>query len=318
MAQSTKDILNNKKKANRREHLFCLAVLLPFVAHFAVFWVYANFNSVRMAFTYYNPATDSHVLLQWNRLFENFERFIKEIFSGAGFGMVLNGAYYHVITAFICLPFSYMISYIIYKKMPATGFFKVMLYLPSILSSMVTVLVFKHFIESGIDGLYLRWTGEQMPYVFQDLSYNRLVITAYMFYYGLAGSLLVNLGTMSRTPPELIEYGQLEGITYWKEFIYVVLPLMFPLIQVQCLGMFSGFFTAQGPLFTFYDNGAPENLRSFGYYMYVSIARNDNAEAAKHMYGYSSAANLTIGLVAVPIVQLTKKLFDRFDPEAEF
>lgn len=36
------------------------------------------------------------------------------------------------------------------------------------------------------------------------------------------------------------------------------------------------------------------------------------------MFGYTSAANLTIGLVSVPIVQLTKKLFDRLDPEAEF
>lgn len=311
-------IKKKSEKANIKEHLFCLIILVPFIVQFLIFWLYANFTSIRLAFTYYNPSLDEHVLLPIGRLFENFIKFITELSSQTGKSYILNGAYYHLINVFLCLPFSYMIAYVIYKKLPGTGFFKVMLYLPQILSSMVTVLVFKHFIESGIDGLFLQTFDKQMPYLFQDIHYNRMIITVYMIYYGLPGALLINLGTMSRVPPDLIEYGKLEGITMWKEFTLVVLPLMFPLVQVQCLGLFSGLFTAQGPLFTFYDNAAPENLQSFGYYMYISIARNDSRTAAKYMFGYTSAANLTIGLVSVPIVQLTKKLFDRLDPEAEF
>lgn len=312
------NIITKRKKVDKKEVLFCVAILLPFIVQFAIFWFYANLNSIVLAFSYYDPVKSQHFTLHINRLFENFVWFITELFSGVGVSYFLNGAYYHIISAFLCLPISYMIAYVIYKKMPMTGFFKVVLYLPNILSTMVTVLVFKHFIESGIDSLYYTLFQKQMPYLFMDTRYNRMIVTVYMIFYGLAGSLLINLGTMSRVPPELIEYGQLEGISYWKEFVTVVLPLMFPLIQVQCLGIFSGFFTAQGPLFTFYDNDATENLRSFGYYMYVSIARNDDAELAKKMYGYTSAANLTIGLVSIPIVQLTKKLFDKFDPEAEF
>lgn len=313
-----KTFQNKKKKSTVKEHLFCAAVLLPFVLQFAVFWLYANFDSIRLAFTYYNPSLDEHVLLPMTRAFENFGKFFKEIFSNAGGSYVANGVYYHVISSFLCLPFSYMIAYVIYKKVTGTRFFKVMLYLPSILSVMVTTLIYKHFIESGIDGVYSQVFDKQMPYVFLDSRYNRMITTVYTIFYSLPGALLINLGTMSRVPPELIEYGQLEGITAWREFTSVVLPLMFPLIQVQCLGLFSGFFTAQGPLFTLYDNDAPQNLRTFGYYMYISIARNDSPEAAKYMYGYTSAANLMIGLVSIPIVQLTKKLFDRFDPEAEF
>lgn len=311
------NLKKKRKKFDSKEHIFCLVILVPFIIQFAVFWVYANFNSIRLAFTRYDHSSDTHVLLTGAHIFDNFKDFISELFSGTGGAYVLNGAYYHIISAFLCLPFSYMISYIIYKKLPATGFFKVMLYLPNILSSMVTVLIFKHLIESGLEDLFIKFDKE-LPVLLEHPSYNRLTITIYMVYYGLAGSLLINLGTMSRVPPELIEYGQLEGISLWKEFTTVVLPLMFPMIQVQCLGLFSGFFTAQGPLFTFYDKGAPKNLRSFGYYMYVSIARNDSSEAAKYMYGYTSAANLLIGLVSIPVVQMTKKLFDLIDPEAEY
>jgi hypothetical protein len=86
---------------------------------------------------------------------------------------------------------------------------------------------------------------------------------------------------------------------------------------VQCLGLFSGFFTAQGPLFTFYQKEAPDNMRTFGYNLFSQIAR-DESETAKRLYGYSSAVGLTIGLVSIPIVQATKWLFDKLDPGAEF
>lgn len=310
--------IKKRKKTNIREHVFCLIILVPFIVQFLIFWLYANFTSISLAFTYYNPTIDEHVLLPMGRLFENFTKFVRDLFTQTGVSYILNGIYYHFISAFLCLPISYMIAYVIYKKLPATGFFKVVLYLPNILSTMVTVLVFKHFIESGLDGICLQLFDKKLPYLFQNTHYNRMIITVYMIFYGLPGALLINLGTMSRVPPDLIEYGNLEGITLWKEFTLIVLPLMFPLLQVQCLGLFIGFFTAQGPLFTFYDSGAPENLQSFGYYMYVSIARNESTTAAKYMYGYTSAASLTIGLVSIPIVQLTKKLFDRLDPEAEF
>ena len=75
---------------HRKEVIFCLAVLVPFLIQFCIFWIYANFNSIRLAFTYYKPLEDSHVLLPFSRLFENFGKFIGDIFSESGFAYVLN------------------------------------------------------------------------------------------------------------------------------------------------------------------------------------------------------------------------------------
>ena len=306
-------------KSKVAENLFALSVLILFFIQFLVFWVYGNFNSIKLAFMEYNATQSDFLLLPLNRFFDNFVKFFNEIFSGAGFDLVLNGAYFHILSSFICLPFSYMLAYIIYKKLPGSGFFKVVLYLPAILSSMVMILLFKHLIESGIDGFITEVFKTKMPFVFRDPKYNRLVISVYVIFFGLPGSLLVNLGSMSRVPHELVEYGELEGISLWKEFCLITVPMVFPVLQVQCLGLFAGFFTAQGPLFVFYDNDAPKNLQTFGYYLFIQVGRNaDGNEAAKYMYGYSSAASLTIGLVSIPIVQATKLLFDKLDPGAEF
>ena len=38
----------------------------------------------------------------------------------------------------------------------------------------------------------------------------------------------------------------------------------------------------------------------------------------RYNYGFTSAVNLTIGLVSIPIIYGTKRLFDKIDPGAEF
>lgn len=313
---------DGKRKTKIQENLFAISILGLFFVQFLVFWLYANFNSIKLAFMQYT-GNDNFVFLPANNLFKNFLDFFKDVFSNTGSRYVLNGAYFHVLSSFLCLPISYMFAFAIYKKLPASGFFKVVLYLPAILSSMVTILLFLNFIEGGLGsltgGFVKKVLGKSFPYVFSDPKYNLLMMSIYVIFFGMPGSLLVNLGSMSRVPNELIEYGELEGISLWKEFILITIPMIFPVLQVQCLGLFTGFFTAQGPLFVFYDNNAPENIRTFGYYIFVQIARNkDGTEASKYMYGYSAASSLAIGLFSIPIVQLTKKLFDKLDPGAEF
>lgn len=306
------------KKNKKQESIFCFCVTIVFILQWLLFWLYGNVNSIRLAFTRFNVVTETHDLLPIDRIFENFSNFITDIFSSNGGSYVVNGIIMHLISSFLCIPISYMVAFIIYKKLPMSGFFKVVLYLPSILSTMVTVLLFKHFIEGFVDGLWALWFEKPLPFLFMDPAYNWMIIIVYIIFFGVPGSLLVNLGTMSRVPKELIEYCELEGASLFKEFCLITVPMMFPIVQVQCLGLFVGFFTTQGPLYTLYGGAAPENVQTFSYYIFTSIFGGRGGVRPELMYGYSSASNLLIGLVSIPIVQLTKWLFDLMDPGAEF
>lgn len=305
-------------KRKTKENIFCFCVVIIFVLQWLLFWLYANFNSIRLAFTEFNIQTETHVYLPYERLFENFKNFINDVFDNVGGRYIFNGAIMHLLNTLVCLPFSYMIAFIIYKKLPGTGFFKVTLYLPSILSAMVTILLFRHFVEGFLDEVWFKLFNKSLPFVMIDPKYNWWVVGTYIVFFGLPGNLLINIGSISRVPPELVEYGELEGISLFKEFTTITLPLVFPVLQVQCLGLFVGFFTAEGPLYSLYAGKAPENLITFGYYMFTSVYEGRGGVRPELMYGYNSAANLLIGVLSVPIVQITKKLFDLFDPEAEY
>lgn len=312
----------------KKAHIFCICVLAFMLVQWCIFFLYGNLNSVLLAFEYFDPSTQTQVFYSSKDIFTNFTTFLGDLFSSSRpLGRYfVTGMIYHL-TGLVCLPVSLIFAFIIYKKLPVSGVMKVILFVPSIVSSMVIALLFKTFMREGLLGLWTNVMHKPYDQFLSPLADDSKVfgtLLLYQFFFGLPGSLLINIGSMSRTPEELVEYGRLEGFSLFQEFVHLTLPLMFPVLQIYCLGMFTGFFTAQGPLYAIYGDGnsgtyLPDSAISFGYYMMVSaISDSLRGVAPEYSYGYTSAANLLIGLVSIPIVFGTKKLFDRFDPEADF
>lgn len=317
---------NNKNKqiiGKKNAEIFAISVLAFMLVQWLVFYLIMNLNSILLAFKHFDGYEQK--FYDAAHLFDNFKRFFREVFADREVGTyVRNGMLYHLM-GLLALPLSLIFAFIIYKKLPASGFFKIILFLPSILSAMVVALFFKFAISDGFRNVWefvLKKPRDEFPAPLMNNDYSLLVLLAYSFFFALPGSLLINLGTMSKTPEELIEYGKLEGLSLWQEFVYLTIPLMFPVLEIYCLTIFSGFFTAQGPLFAIFGTGnnvyVPQNAKSFGYYMLSSVLSGTGGADPQYIYGYNSAANLTIGLISVPIIWGTKKLFDKIDPGAEF
>lgn len=309
-------ILKRKTPVKKSEVIFLAVTLGLLAAHWAIIFVGGNINSILLAFQRFDVQSYSYKFYTGKDLFTNFSRFFRELFAADGLGKyVFNGVMFHLVGIGIGYPLSLMFAYLIYKKLPGHKAFQILLYLPTIFSAMVVALLSKYFLERGVAAFTIKHFSLDLRGIFTDAKFNFGTLLIYTAYFAVPGNLLVNLGTMSRTPPELVESGKLEGISLWQEFVHLILPMMYPVIEIQCLGIFVGFFTAQGPLYAVYADKAPVNVRTFGYWMFTSVVGD---KSAKSMYGYTAAINLIIGVISVPIVYLTKRLFDRFDPEAEF
>ena len=309
--------INKKSKLpmfGTKAKLFVAAMLAYALLNWAVFYVYQNIDSVLLAFKVWDEESASQVFLPANRMFENFANFYRELFSSSGTGpYFVRGAIYHLSGVLIAYPISLIFSYIIYKKLFLHNFFKIVLYLPSIISTMVVLIIFKY----GAENLLPQIIPSLARYgnLLQNEATATPILLAYSVFFGMPGALILQTSTMSTVPQDLVEYGKLEGITMGREFRSVILPLMYPLLTVQCLGIFVGFFTSSGPLYAVYAGGAPQYTYTFGYYVFTRVVGNNRAE---FYYGYTAAANLAIGLMSVPIVYATKWLLERFDPEAEY
>ena len=129
-----------KKKLNKHDRsaaIFCGCILGILVAHWLIFYLYANLNSILLAFQRYNPGSHEYEFLKGANVFDNFVWIFTEMFKGRNIGSyVLNGFLYQFTSVVIAFPIGIMFAFLIYKKAPFTGVYKVILFLPSMVSAM--------------------------------------------------------------------------------------------------------------------------------------------------------------------------------------
>jgi multiple sugar transport system permease protein len=137
----------------------------------------------------------------------------------------------------------------------------------------------------------------------------------YVVWIGFGSQLILYSGAMSRIPDSLIEFGELEGISLFKEFFHVVVPMIYSTITVFLVTGVSGIFTGQLALYNFYGKEADPDIRTLGYHFFIMVL----GEEARYVdYPYASAAGLLFTFVAAPITLVARHLLEKYGPQVEF
>ena len=293
---------------NRQRYLFIFLMLIIPIIFFCVFNVGVKFNSVLLSLKEYDAGVYKFVGFgNFKTVFNNIFHDVEVIYS------FKNSFIFYCVGLFITLPVSILTTYLIYKKVPGSEFFKVMAFLPQMLSTIIMTLMYKYFVDKFIP-LFCEWRNLTVPNVFFDET-KLGVMLFYNVWVNLGANIILYIGAMTRIPQDLIEVGVLEGISLWKEFWLVTFPLIFPTITVFIVAGVAGLFTNQCFVYNFYGNFAPQDISTLGYYMFVKVVGENSALAN---YPYASAFGVIFTLVAAPITLLVKYLLEKFGPGAEF
>jgi ABC-type sugar transport system permease subunit len=107
----------------------------------------------KLAFEKYNPDTGEYV---WNG-FNNFKDFIISLSTTTVMPYAIkNSLTIYLVGVFIGLPLNLIFAFFLYKKVPGTGFFRVVLFLPQILSGIVTSVMFAYFVEGALPAVFTK------------------------------------------------------------------------------------------------------------------------------------------------------------------
>ena len=293
-------------KKERIIFIFCM-LIIPII-FFCVFNIGVKLNSILLSLKEY----DSGVYRFAG--FTNFRRVFYNIFHDAEVIYSFKNSFiFYLVGLFITLPVSIFTTYLIYKKIPGSEFFKVMAFLPQMLSTIIMTLMYKYFVDKIIP-LYCEWRKLNVPNVFFDET-KLGVMLFYNIWVNLGANIILYIGAMMRIPQDLIEVGKLEGISLWKEFWLVTFPLIFPTITVFIVAGVAGLFTNQCFIYNFYGNFAPQDISTLGYYTFIKVV-GENSSLAN--YPYASAFGVVFTIVAAPITLLVKHLLEKYGPGAEF
>lgn len=298
-------------RQRRNELIFITCVLAFPLAVFCTFYIGVNINSILLAFKEYDYDTLTY---RWAG-FRQFTDFI-DMAKNEPFMLysLKNSLWLLLVTLGINLPLHILNAHYIYKKKIGSKVFKFLLFLPSMLSSVVLVTIFKYFLDYGLQGVYAIFDAGTPPQLLTDVRYGFRTILAYSVWSGFGGSILLFVGIMNSIPPSIVEAAQIDGITPVKEFFYITLPLIFPTISIFIVTSVAGFFSNQGALFTFFGSGARKEYYTFGYYYFIQVI----GEAGVGNYPMAAAAGLLFTAIIAPITLFIRWLFSRLVPAVDF
>lgn len=284
-----------RKRNSLQRQLFIITLLALPVLQFCVFYIYVNFSSIIMAFRTLEKG-------KWVWSLKNFDSLFKEIGTeGSIFWSSLKNTGLFFIQGFITsIITGFIITYFLYSGIPGAKTFRILLFLPGLLSSVVIVQLFSMVVSYEGPVAYIIQQIKDLPekpILLGETKYAMKTLLAYNIWFGLAGNMVLYLGALNRIPKDVLEYAKLDGVNWVRELFQIILPLVWPTMITFITIQITGLFGASGPIFLF-TQGA-YNTRTIAYWLWEKIYQKP---ATSPELNYGSAIGLFFTLVALPIV----------------
>ena len=305
-------LVSSKKKAfkSKGDKIFYGVMMAWPLLQFVIFYLVVNFNSILLAFQKIDVATNTTTFT-----LVNFSTAFRALFKTELVPAFKNSFILYLLNLVCGVGLGLLFSYYISKKMPCAGFFRVLLFMPSILSAIVMTGAVSKFVDAGIPALVKRISGGKTV-ISGFLENNKYTVATIMFYNVLVGfgtSVLMYSNSMSGISKEIYEAAEIDGAKGMREFISITLPMIFGTVSTFVVAGIAGIFTNQMNIVAFYGTNIPDpSWHTLGSYIYTESLKGSAGGGAT--YPYLSALGLYLTIIAVPITLAVKKLLQKYGP----
>lgn len=304
-----KQKIYNKKLG---QNLFLFFFLLFPVAQFLIFYVGVAANTMKLAFQKYDGENGAYYFSM-----QTFAEVFRTFFvSGEMSLLIKNSAIQFLCGLLIGMPLQIMVAYVVFKEVPGSGAFKVILFLPNIISSLVFVMCARTLIQKGLPVLF---NNPDLLLLNRAKSSSFYTVLIFGMWMNFANGLIIYLSAMCSISKDVLEYGELENMSSLQELWHVVLPSIFPTVVTYIIVAIAAFFTNYGHFYSFYggEDGAMQPFSTLGFYFFVKVAGGKNTIPYAGDYPFVSAAGILFTAIVAPVTLLTKHLLEKYGPSEE-
>ena len=287
-------------KSNFKRKGFVILCVAPAVILFVIFMVVPTFNVFRLSLfqrSTFNP-NETFIGLK------NFEMLLRDTkFIQSMQNMLLLIVMVTVFTMATALVFAGILTR---EKLKGQGFFRVVFYIPNILSVVVISGIFSAIYDIdrgmlnsilnlvGADGIL--WKGETHVVT-------SLVIA--MVWQAIGYYMVMYMASMSAVPGSLYEAADLDGASRWTQFFQVTIPLIWTNIRTTLTFYIISTINMAFLLVSAMTGGGTNNASNVALlYMY-------NQKNLGGGYGYAMASGVVIFLVSFGLSALVNKVTER-------
>ncbi len=299
-------------RRRRNDVIFYAAFAALPILQYLIFYVAVNLNSVLLAFQKYEQVGDVYSYSFYG--FGNFKQVFKELFTTPAMLITLkNSLIAYLSSLLIVTPLALFFSYYIMKKFAGSKIFRIILFVPTIVCSVISLFIFKTVMDEIFPEILAKILNRpKNDFRFLTNINTRFgTILFYSVFIGFGTNVLLYTGAMSGVDESLVESARLDGVTDFGEFKHIIFPCVFPTLVTFITVGVAGFFTNQLALFDLYGAQADNQIWTLGYYMYSKTIAGDERFS---LYPYLSAMGIVFTLVATPVCIGVKALLEKIGP----
>jgi len=213
---------------------------LPAVALYVAFFIIPSLAGIGFAFTDWSPYSDQVNFIGWDnfaKIFSPTERYLVYI---------KNTLVFTVATVVLKTIFALGLALLLNEGVKRlVNFYRVMIYLPAILPTLIVALIFRSILHpsSGVLNRFLRAVGlEEFALKWlTDPNIALFSVVAVDTWKGVGYIMVILLAGLQTIPRDYYEAAQIDGANAWDRFRYVTLPMLTPaLVVVSVLNVLYG------------------------------------------------------------------------------
>ncbi len=294
------------RSKRRKDLIFYCGILAVPLIQFCIMYIGVNFNSILLSFKEYD-ASGNYV---WT--LGNFAEVINDFrFDQFLQDSLLNTVFLFALITLVSIPTSLFISFYFYKKFAFSRVMQVVMFIPSIISGVVTITCFYYLADYGWPLLVELFTGKEGTMGLLVNSETRKgTLIFYNLFYSLAGNFLFYSSAMGGIDTSVSEAAQIDGANLRQEFFHVTLPMIYPTLSTFIVGGFAGSLIGDYGMYAFSKTSGGAAIPTMGYF-FTSGIMNDTEQLR---YPYFSAMGLVLTVITCVVVFSVRALMNRLDP----
>lgn len=312
-----------KPRKNLKRNWFIFSLLIVPLLHFLIFWLYINVETISLAFMEWDYFSNTYKFAGIDNFIEQFRQF-KE--RPETMNMFIN-AFRAIPINIACLVMAVIIGYAFSKHIRGERIFRVIFYLPTMISIVIQTLCYRYMFTyspgmlQGPAAEFLRMLG--INYNGWETTLNDPVVISRIWWlisifcvWASAGiNIILMASAMSRIPEEVIESAKLDGVGFWRELFQIHIPLIMPTISVFLINsmMAVSAFYIQPMLLTGNSTGPNSVYNTVGWYMFnmAPVAQDSD------MPLISTVGFILTVLVSILVI-VVRKVTDKLTPDVDF
>ncbi len=271
----------------RRKWLAILILLVPAVLVFSIFVVWPVFSAGYMSlFKYkgYGPLIDFMGV-------DNYINIVtKRTYNAFFIPALRNTALLLAVSLFLQLPLALLCALMLYKESFINSVFRLILFLPFILSEIASGLIWVFMLDgrNGVLGpLFMQIYGE--PYfILADKTWSFTAVLLVLIWKYFGYHMIIYIAGLQGVPKELLESAEIDGASNLQSVFYIKIPLISHALKL------SVFFSLLGSLQVFdliiglFGASPPESAQTFATFIFEwGLSR-------RQQYGVASAASIML------------------------